>query len=342
MNRLAEIFVHSFAVVCAGLVLGIPILAAAYDTNDLWLEMALNYYPVQTNYFVSTNHNAVRTNRYVTQTYDSASFILHPPATNADGMYDLYFKTNLLTAGDWTWLKRSFPGKTNFVISNLPPVHGLFRLGVTNAVRSGVCSNVLAANDDGSTDLVPLGFYINFYGSSNDAVYVNNNGDVTFDSPVSEYTPKTLITLGVEVIAPFWADVDTRNPDSDVVRYGANKVDGHDAFVVNWVNVGYYNSKADRLLSCQLVLINRSDIAPGDFDMEFNYDKVQWQWGDVTENDPPRAGFANNGGGYELPGSGIEGAFMDTNEVSGLIYYCANSAVPGRYFFRFRDGLPQF
>jgi hypothetical protein len=342
MNRLLKVGIRSFAVVCAGLALCSPVLATAFETNGLWLEMALTNSTAQTNYFVRTNHNVVRTNQYIALTYHAAAFVIHPPETNAEGKYDLYQRTNILDACDWTWLKRNFPGKTNFVVSNIPPANAFYRLSVTNAVRPGNYTNVLAANDDGSTELVPIGFSINFYGSSNDALYVNNNGDVTFDSPVSEYTPKTLVTLGVEVIAPFWADVDTRNPASDVVRYGNSTVDGHNAFIVDWVNVGYYNDKADKLLSCQLVLINRSDITPGDFDMEFNYDKVEWQWGDVTQNDPPRAGFANNGGGYELPGSGIDGAFMDTNEVSGLIYYNASSSVPGRYFFRFRDGQPQF
>jgi hypothetical protein len=341
MKRLTKGVIHFFAIVCIGLAIFPPIYAIAYNTNDLWLEIALTNAEAQTNFFVTTNKGVVRTNMHVSLTYHAAAFGIHPPATNADGKYDLYFRTNLLDTQDWRWLKRNFPGETNLLLSNLPPAQGFFRLSVTNAVRAGVYTNQLPANDDGSTEQVPIGFYMNFYGSSNTTLYVNNNGDVTFDTPVSEYSPKTLSTLGVQVIAPFWADVDTRSTASDVVKYGANTVDGYDAFVVNWVNVGYYNQKADRLLSCQLVILNRSDIAPGDFDLEFNYDKVEWQWGDVTVNNPPRAGFANNGGGYELSGSGVDGAFMDTNAVSGLIYYNTNSTVPGRYLFRFRNGEPQ-
>jgi hypothetical protein len=301
--------------VLAGLVFCLSVdCASAYDTNDLWLEMAL------------TNNNA--------------AFILHPPATNADGVYDLYGRTNLVEAQDWTWLMRSSPDQTNLVVTNLCADHCFFRAGFPNAIRSGFDQEVLTANDDGSTDIVPMGFYINFYGNSNAELYVNNNGDVTFDYPQSAYTPKTLISLGVEVIAPFWADVDTRDPVSDVVKYGTNTVDGHLAFGVDWINVGYYQAHADRLLSCQLVIIDRPDIAAGDFDIEFNYEKVQWQWGDVTQNIPPRAGFANSITGYELPGSGTNGMFMDTNTVTGLVYNSLNSPVLGRYVFRFRDGTP--
>ena len=36
---------------------------------------------------------------------------------------------------------------------------------------------------------------------------------------------------------------------------------------------------------------------------------------------------------YELAGSGVEGAFLDSNTVTGLIYHNLNSSVPGRYLF---------
>jgi hypothetical protein len=166
---------------------------------------------------------------------------------------------------------------------------------------------------------------------------------VTFDNFQSAYTPSGLSSLGINIIAPFWADVDTENSGSDVVKYGTNLVDGHAAFAADWVNVGYYNFHADKLLSCQLVIINRSDIVPGDFDMEFNYDKVQWEWGDLySVGDPPRAGFSDgtHTNYYELQGSGVKGAFMDTNVLTGLIYHNLNSSVPGRYFFTFRNGYP--
>jgi hypothetical protein len=227
------------------------------------------------------------------------------------------------------------------VVSNLPPAQGFFQLGVTNAIRSGFDQQFLAPNDDDSTGIVPMGFFINFFGDSNATLYVNNNGNVTFDSAQGAYTPTTLNSLGISIIAPYWADVDTRNPASDVVKYGTNGVvDGHAAFGVDWVNVGYFQEHADKLLSCQLVIIDRSDLAPGDFDMEFNYDKVQWEWGDFSKNSPPHAGFSNGIADEELPGSGVPEAFLDTNVVTGLIYNNLNSSVPGRYFFSFRDGQP--
>ena len=79
---------------------------------------------------------------------------------------------------------------------------------------------------------------------------------------------------------------------------------------------------------------------PGDFDMEFNYDRVEWQWGDVSVGDPPRAGFSDGITDIELSGSGVNGAFMDTNTVTGLVYNSLNTSILGRYLFFFRNGQP--
>ena len=301
-------FVWAFAVFAPAL------RGQIFDTNDLWLKIAL--------------------------TNNAAAFTIHAPATNANGVYDLYFKTNLADNQDWTWLFRCSPGQTNLVMSNLPPDQGFFRLGVTNAIRSGFDEFSLPREDDSPSPSATLLFTINFFGAAYSNVWVNNNGNVTFDNPQSAYTPSFLNSLGIRIIAPYWADVDTQNAASDVVKYGTNMVDGHAAFGVDWVNVGYYSSHADKLLSSQLVIIDRSDIDTGDFDMEFNYYKVQWEWGDVSKNNPPHAGFSNGSYDRELPGSGVGGMFLDTNAVTGLIYHNLNSPVPGRYIFYFRDGEP--
>ena len=277
-------------------------------------------------------------------TNDVAVFTIDNPPADTNGPYDLFFKTNLADPQGWTWQTRFFPSQTNLVVSNLPPGQGFFMLGVANAIRSGFDQQFLDRNDDGSTDIVPLDFFINYFGSSNATLFVNNNGNVTFENALPTYAPTPLNQLGqwgiFNIIAPFWADVDTSSSDSDVVKYGTNMVDGHAAFGVDWVNVGYYPSCADKLLSCQLVIIDRSDIAPGDFDMEFNYFKVQWEWGSAAPGVPPRAGYSNGIDDYELPGSGVMGAFLDSNPATGLIYYSLNSSVPGRYVFYFRDGQP--
>jgi hypothetical protein len=65
------------------------------------------------------------------------------------------------------------------------------------------------------------------------------------------------------IIAPFWADVDPRPAASQPVTYGRTTFNGRNAFCVNWVNVGYYNQKTNKLNSFQLVLIDRGDTGTG-------------------------------------------------------------------------------
>jgi len=289
----------------------------------------------------SNNLQASSTNVWVQLTgvaNGAASLVLYVPATATNSILDLFYTTNCEDTSSWGRVMRCLPGQTNLVVTNLPCAQGFF--AVSSPIRPGFDQQILDRNDDGSSALVPLPFIINFLSNSESALYVNNNGNVSFEKSLSTYSPVNLMGAGVRIIAPFWADVDTRSPSPGVVQYGTNVVHGHSAFGVDWVNVGYYAFHSDRLLSCQLVLIDRSDTAPGNFDVEFNYDRVEWQWGDVSVGSPPRAGFSDGITDYEMGGSGTNGVFMDTNTVTGLVYNSLKSPMLGRYVFQFRGGQP--
>jgi len=220
-------------------------------------------------------------------------------------------------------------------------------------VDSADCTeNPLDRNDDGSTEMVDLPFEVNFYGETYDHLWVNNNGNVTFEGPLWTYTPFGLSDAGLPIIAPFFADVDTRGAGSDLVRYGWGETTyaGRPAFCVNWVNVGYYNSHFDKLNSFQLLLVDRSDEDPGDFDMVFNYGTIEWETGDASGGiggfggESARAGYSNGttavGSSFELPGSGIDGYFLDSSAETGLIHRSFSSSQPGRYIYAVREGAP--
>ncbi len=219
------------------------------------------------------------------------------------------------------------------------------------AVRdASLFTNELARNDDGSTGQLNIGFGINFFGlngGNQTTLYVNNNGNVTFAGPLSTFTPFNLITTGVPMIAPFFGDVDTRNLGSDVVRYGQSTIDGRAVFGVNWINVGYFGSHADKLNSFQLIITDRSDTGAGNFDFEFNYDQMQWETGDASSGSgglggsSARAGWSNGAtDSFELAGSAVDGALLDTNcpGSTGLVCNSLNSDVDGRYIFQVRNG----
>lgn len=203
--------------------------------------------------------------------------------------------------------------------------------------------NTLARNDDGSTGLVNIGFNINFYGVMQNNLYVNNNGNVTFANSLGTYTPFGLLTSSIAIIAPFFADVDTRG-GAGVTQYGQDVIGGHNVFGVNWINVGYFGSHIDLLNSFQLIMTDRSDTGAGNFDFEFNYDQIQWETGDASSGSggfggfPVHVGYTNGSDqDVEFAGSGITRAMVDGGPNS-LIAGSLNSNVAGRYIFNVRNG----
>ncbi len=240
-------------------------------------------------------------------------------------------------------------------------------------------ANQLPANDDGSSTQVNLPFNVNFYGNVYNSLWVNNNGNVTFNGPQSTYTPYGIVGSTEPIIAPFFADVDTRASGSGTVQYGYGTTlfQGHPAFCVDWFNVGYYSDHSDKLDSFQLLLVDRSDVAPGAFDIVFNYGSLQWETGDASDGvdglggASARAGFSNGGGSssgggdgggsgggvtpnvlattaatttgpilnqsFELPGSGVNGALLDS-APTGLIHNHLGADQDGRYIFPVRGG----
>ena len=201
----------------------------------------------------------------------------------------------------------------------------------------GFTSNTLPRNDDGFTGLVDIGFDANFFGTTYSQLFVNNNGNVTFDAALGTYTPFNLLSTSQVIIAPFFADVDTRNGTSAITQYGQSMIGGRNAFGVNWNGVGYYNSHADKLNFFQLVMIDRSDVGAGDFDFEFNYGSMQWETGDASGGvgglggSCARVGYSNGDDqAVELDGSAECGAFLDGG---------SNSLQDAeRYLFQVRNG----
>ena len=214
--------------------------------------------------------------------------------------------------------------------------------------RTGFNTSTLAANDDLSTGANPLGFTVNFFGTNYSNAFVNNNGNLTFDSALGAFTPFPLgTTLGTPIIAAFFADVDTSGAGSGLTLYGQGTVDGRAAFGATWDGVGYYFQETDKLNSFQALLVDRSDTGAGNFDIEFNYTSIQWETGSADGGtnglggSPARVGYTAGTGApgsfAELPGSGVPGSFLDGGSFA-LASNSLNSSVAGRYVFNVRNG----
>lgn len=209
----------------------------------------------------------------------------------------------------------------------------------------GCLTNSLAANDDGSTDSpVSLPFTMNFFGDTYNSLWINNNGNVTFNAAQRTYTPYDLTQSTPPIIAPFFADVDTRGYGSQLVTYGDITYQGRPALCVNWVGVGYYQEHTDLLNSFQLLLVGRSDVKPGDSQVMFNYGQIKWETGDASSGGGGKGGISagvgfSKGNGdahtfYQLPGSLTPGQLLDSDSFHGLVYHSLGSTIPGRYVFQ--------
>ena len=61
-----------------------------------------------------------------------------------------------------------------------------------NAIRAGFNSTAFPGNDDDSVT-VALPFSVNFFGTTYNQLFLNNNGNVTFDAALSDFTPFDLL-----------------------------------------------------------------------------------------------------------------------------------------------------
>lgn len=229
-------------------------------------------------------------------------------------------------------------------------------IGDLSEAYPGFGEQYLGRNDDGSTgaiDITPVfgDQGLNFFGQSYTHIFINNNGNITFDWPLSSYTPSQIGAGSVPIIAPFWADVDTRggtalvtpggnSTGSNLVYYDLDVENG--VLTVTWDDVGYYARRVDKVNAFQLQLVNRGG---GDFDIVFRYEAINWTTGDASGGSgglggiPARAGYSAGDGVathyFEMPESGDQTAMLNIDVTAG------NTGRTGVHVFHVRNGLPK-
>ncbi|TAK29390.1 MAG: hypothetical protein EPO40_10270 [Myxococcaceae bacterium] len=208
---------------------------------------------------------------------------------------------------------------------------------------AGFGTSFLAENDDSSSTEIDIsrGFPggLRYFAGTYRSIFVNNNGNITFRGAVGQFTPTPFPIADQPMIAPFWADVDTRGGG----RPGRNGVwwdirPGQ--VVITWHNVGYFGSHVDRLNSFQIVLRGGTEMDEGQFEVEFRYARCEWTTGDASGGSngrggtPAQAGFdaGNRRDSRVLPGS----------RTAGVLRLCRTSNVgePGIWRFLITNGRP--
>lgn len=210
----------------------------------------------------------------------------------------------------------------------------------------GFGETILPVGDDNSSNRIDITSVfgsqgLNFFGHQYTALYVNNNGTVTFDGPLPAYTPTAITAANTTpIIAPFWGDVDTRrgavtatpggkSTGSDRVYYDLDAVNG--VLTVTWDDVAYYNQHGDKLNAFQLQLVS---LGNGDFDMVFRYEDINWTTGDASGGSSGLggtvavAGYTAGDGVnfFQLPQSGSQAGMLSLPTAS-------NRDIPGVFIF---------
>ncbi|XZF12489.1 PKD domain-containing protein [Chitinophagaceae bacterium MMS25-I14] len=160
----------------------------------------------------------------------------------------------------------------------------------------------LAVGDDNSSSQITLPFNFCWYGTNLTSVYVNNNGNISFGTPYGDYSAAGFPNGSFVMLAPFWADVDTRGAGSGGVYY---KVFSN-YMVVQWDGVGYYGAHADKLDYFQIVISDGNSSLTPNGNVAYSYKDMQWTTGDASAGS---GGF----GGYP--------AVVGANKGDGVNYF---------------------
>ena len=169
--------------------------------------------------------------------------------------------------------------------------------------------NVVDIGDDNSTGAIditsvfPSG--INIFGRTFTSMYVNNNGNVTFDQALGTFAAaNNIITSAAHpIFAVFLADVDTRGvlpnlPTPGGTSTGTNRVfwdldPARRAITITWDDVGYFPSQSDLLNAFQMRITR---LGNNSFTIEYRYESINWVRGSASGGNLPVAGWSGGDG----------------------------------------------
>lgn len=227
----------------------------------------------------------------------------------------------------------------------------------------GFGPSCMPPNDDGSwppplpdgtepgLDLTPaFPGGLHFYSGTYTTAWINNNGNISFHGALPTYTPNAFPGAPEPMIAPYWADVDTRQmAECDDSNYpngagyppGATCTSGPDysgppitngvwwsltpgRMVVTWDQVGYFACHPTPVMSFQMILTavtSCSSVAADggasgiDFNIEFRYNQCGWETGDMSGG---TGGFCPGGPGCSPAQAGFDSAESPDTDYASL------------------------
>ena len=197
--------------------------------------------------------------------------------------------------------------------------------------------------DDSFVGPIDISTTFPFFEKSFTSLFVNTNGLVSFDRSITAYVPQPFPLQNVITVAPFWADIDTRNGGkiyyrevSDYVTINriSNEIQRAFsafynfrvtwAFIATWDEVAAFGGTFRVNNTFQVVIATNGRYS---FTL-YNYAKLMWTLGSASGGTHAQAGF-NAGDGktfFVLPGS------LTPNVIN--LPQSTNIDVPGKWIFR--------
>ncbi|XP_048026143.1 sushi, nidogen and EGF-like domain-containing protein 1 [Megalobrama amblycephala] len=256
-------------------------------------------------------------------TINSTDYYLIHYATNGSYIPNLKNTTNVNVPGRWAFLVNR---------GSAPEI--FYPFGSSGDTRN-------TAVDDGGSSVIPLLSPFLFFGRTYQQIYVNNNGHLTFNQPLSQFVPFSFPAYGIQdIIAGLWTDLDNRArgvvsyrqyTNGSVLTRATLDINNHFpnltfsaswVFVATWDKVAYFPF-TNTETSFQVVLISGS-----------NFSFILMNYGDIAVTGlQVEAGYdtVNSFDYFVIPGS-INGSFISNLKNS------SNVNVPGRWAFRVDSG----
>lgn len=196
----------------------------------------------------------------------------------------------------------------------------------------------LDRSDDGSLRIDASAIFaagLNYFGQTLSAtdIWVNTNGTLSFGAAYPDYPTTGNAALVANLIAVFWADVDTRlrgeGVESGVIHVDLDPVNG--CLTITWDMVGVYRRDTTTPNRFQLQLYDRGN---GDFDIVLRYEVISWTSGTASGDAGARALLLGAGGASVpvLPGA-------TSAQLADLDITAGNTGIAGLWVWRMRGGV---
>ncbi len=132
--------------------------------------------------------------------------------------------------------------------------------------------------DDGWAAASPfaLPFTYCFYGNNYNQVWMNNNGNISFQNGISTFSSSAFPSAGNAMVAAFWADFYLTMGGTMHATITPT------AAIFNWVNMGYFANQNDKINTCQIVITDGFDPLVIEGNTAIHFADMQWTTGSAS------------------------------------------------------------